>query len=358
MAKGIRAAPKKRKKKRLSEHAQLVEERARSIPPRVVHELFDTSTLPVPPPAPHRPGAPGRLVSKPPPPPPRPSRPPEDGEEAELEDLEGVEDIDDLEEIDASEESHSDAFGSHTISPSTAPEPRSPDAARGRSPRSRALPAVLGAAIVGALALVTGRELGRSRSAEPRVDPLSVATAAARPPALPSPPPAPVADDLPLVPPGAVVEATAAPAGGTAAVPSAAPAAETPLAASSTLSARGATSPPAGPGLLAAASSPAGGAVAAASERGGPAPFDGAVADAAIKEAFARAQSCRSAGDPKGSATVTLTYAPSGRVTTALVSGSFAGTSIGSCIAAVLRSARIAPFTGALVTIKRTAAFE
>src|SRR5687768_6446626 len=76
MAKGITAPPnKKRRMRRLSEHARLVEERARSIPPGVVHELFDTTGLPVPPPAPVRPAR-GRLVSKPPPHPPRPSRPP------------------------------------------------------------------------------------------------------------------------------------------------------------------------------------------------------------------------------------------------------------------------------------------
>ena len=87
-------------------------------------------------------------------------------------------------------------------------------------------------------------------------------------------------------------------------------------------------------------------------------PFDADVAEAAIRAAFQRAQGCRSASDPTGVATVTLTYAPSGRVTTALVSGIFAGTSAGSCIAAALRSARIQPFTGALVTVKRSAPLE
>jgi hypothetical protein len=348
MAKGIKAAPKKRRRKRLSEHARLVEERARSIPPRVVHELFDTSTLPVPPPAPHRAPAPARFISKPPPPPPRPSHPPEDGEEAELEDLEGTEDIDELEEldeleeVDGTEESQSDGFGSHTISPSTAPEPPSRGAARGRSRRSRVVTALVGVGLVGALALVTGRELGRSSSVTPRVEAKPVSLAPSPAPDAVAPARGPVADDLPRLPPVPLAE------GDGELTAQAVPAA----------TAKG-DAPEAEPRSLAAAASPAGSVntVPAAVSAELP-PFDVSVADAAIRGAFQRAQGCRSAGDPQGSATVTLTYAPSGRVTTALVSGVFAGTSIGSCIAAALRSARIPPFTGALVTVKRTAPFE
>jgi hypothetical protein len=352
MAKGIKAAPKKRRKKRLSEHARLVEERARSIPPRVVHELFDTSTLPVPPPAPHRHAAAGRLVSKPPPPPPRPSRAPEDAEDADLEDLE------ELEEVDGSEESQTDGFGSHTISPSGTPGAPGEGTARGRSQRSRALPAVLGVVIVGTLALVTGRELGRSQSVAPRVEGKVVAPAPVaapeRPAALPSPP-GPVADDLPLLPPGVTPAPIAEPPGDI--IEGRSPGA---------LDESGTTAPPpsdttpatGAPELLAHVAPAASALGAAPSELRGLPPFDAAVADVAIQAAFRRAQGCRSSTDPKGTATVTLTYAPSGRITTALVSGIYAGTPIGSCIAAALRSARIEPFTGALVTVKRTAAFE
>ena len=54
-------------------------------------------------------------------------------------------------------------------------------------------------------------------------------------------------------------------------------------------------------------------------------------------------------------AIVTITFAPSGRATTATVSGEpFAGTSIGGCIAAKLRAVRVPPFGGEFITVKKT----
>jgi hypothetical protein len=84
-------------------------------------------------------------------------------------------------------------------------------------------------------------------------------------------------------------------------------------------------------------------------------PFDAEAASAAIRAAFTRASGCRGPSDPTGEVTVTLTYAPSGRVTTATVGGIFAGTAVGGCIAATLRSARVPAFSGAHLTVKRTA---
>jgi hypothetical protein len=84
-------------------------------------------------------------------------------------------------------------------------------------------------------------------------------------------------------------------------------------------------------------------------------PFDAEAASAAIRAAFTRASGCRGPSDPTGEVTVTLTYAPSGRVTTATVSGIFAGTAVGGCIAATLRSARVPAFSGEHLTVKRTA---
>lgn len=366
MAKGIKAAPKKRKKKRLSEHARLVEERARSIPPRVVHELFDTSTLPVPPPAPTRHATPGRFVSKPPPAPPRPNAAPENVEEAELEDLEGVEELEEveeveaLEEVDGAEESQSDGYGSHTIPPRRSEVAA---AAPGSSQRSRVLPVAAFAIVVGALALVTGRELGRSRTVEPRGEPKAASVPVAerkQEPSLAPLPPPPVADDLPLLPPGVVATASAESPREEAEASRSAGEGETSetsvarVSPDPTTAAPALAEPPGSPRGVASAASPS----TAPPPRGDLPVFDAAVADAAIQAAFQRAQGCRGAADPKGVATVTLTYAPSGRVTTALVSGVFAGTSAGSCIAAALRSARIGPFTGALVTVKRSATLE
>ena len=83
-------------------------------------------------------------------------------------------------------------------------------------------------------------------------------------------------------------------------------------------------------------------------------PFDTQAANAAITAAFARAAACRGPGDPPGEVTATLTYAPSGRITTATVSGIFAGTPVGGCIAAALRGARVPPFSGDYLSVKRT----
>lgn len=85
------------------------------------------------------------------------------------------------------------------------------------------------------------------------------------------------------------------------------------------------------------------------------APFDKAAAIAALSSAAAEASSCRKPGDPSGVANVTITFAPSGRVTTANVSGPpFAGTPTGGCIAATLRRARVPPFAGDHVTVSKS----
>jgi hypothetical protein len=84
-------------------------------------------------------------------------------------------------------------------------------------------------------------------------------------------------------------------------------------------------------------------------------PFDAEAASAAIRAAFTRASGCRGPGDPTGEVTATLTYAPSGRVTRATVDGIFAGTAVGGCIAATLRGARVPAFSGEHLTVKRSA---
>jgi hypothetical protein len=261
----------------------------------------------------------------------------------EAEELEELEELEDLEEVDASEESQPDGVGTHTV-----PPPGAPSEARRPWLRSRLLPAALGAVVVGGLALATARELGRLGRAAPRVAaqtaPLA-ATVAPRPETSPKAPA--VAAPAPVVTAGSGASNASEVAEASRSPPADAPSA-TVVAVS--------------PDIVSMAASNAALPKASGAARGAPltaptelAAFDAVVADAAIQAAFQRAQGCRSPGDPRGMATVTLTYAPSGRVTTALVSGVFAGTSIGSCIAAALRSARIPPFTGALVTVKRSA---
>lgn len=84
-------------------------------------------------------------------------------------------------------------------------------------------------------------------------------------------------------------------------------------------------------------------------------PFDRGAAASALASAAAQASACRKDGDPSGVANVTLTFAPSGRVTTAKLSGPpFAGTATGGCIASTLRHAKIPPFDGDMVTVSKT----
>ncbi len=89
--------------------------------------------------------------------------------------------------------------------------------------------------------------------------------------------------------------------------------------------------------------------------KGGENPFDKGAAAAALGSAAAQASGCRKASDPSGRARVTVTFAPSGRVTNAVVSGPpFAGTPTGGCIAATMRRARIPPFSGGAKTVGKT----
>ncbi|HMA93067.1 MAG TPA: hypothetical protein VKP30_10295, partial [Polyangiaceae bacterium] len=87
--------------------------------------------------------------------------------------------------------------------------------------------------------------------------------------------------------------------------------------------------------------------------------FDASEAASALDGAATEASSCRQASDPSGVAVVTITFAPSGRVTTATIAGPpFVGTATGSCIAATMRRAKVPPFTGKLVTVRKTVTIQ
>lgn len=82
--------------------------------------------------------------------------------------------------------------------------------------------------------------------------------------------------------------------------------------------------------------------------------FDTAAASAALKEAAGNASSCRQGGDPSGVANVTVTFANSGRAINANVSGPpFAGTVTGGCIASKMRQAKVPPFGGDRITVRK-----
>jgi cytoskeletal protein RodZ len=84
-------------------------------------------------------------------------------------------------------------------------------------------------------------------------------------------------------------------------------------------------------------------------------PFDSAAARAALDAAAAQASSCRKPGDPSGVAVVTITYSPTGRVTSANIGGPpFQATPTGGCIASTMRKARVPPFAGDMVTVRKT----
>jgi hypothetical protein len=83
--------------------------------------------------------------------------------------------------------------------------------------------------------------------------------------------------------------------------------------------------------------------------------FDRSAAVAALKAAAGEAAACRKDGDPSGTATLTITFAPSGRVTSANIQGPpFAGTPTGGCIATAMRHASVPAFSGDRVTVNKT----
>ncbi|MGC4095352.1 MAG: hypothetical protein QM756_46990 [Polyangiaceae bacterium] len=83
--------------------------------------------------------------------------------------------------------------------------------------------------------------------------------------------------------------------------------------------------------------------------------FDSAAAGNALNAAAQRASSCKTPSDPSGVAVVTITFSPSGRVTSANISGPpFAGTETGGCIASMLRGVKVPAYSGDFMTVKKT----
>lgn len=188
--------------------------------------------------------------------------------------------------------------------------------------------------------------------APPTPPPAPEATLAAAPAALP--PAAPADDDItfetaPNKPaaPSAVVSKPSGGDLGAAVTP--APAAEKPMV-EKPVAEKPATEPKPEPATPTVKEPPSG-------EPAGP--FDRAAASAALNSSAAQASSCRKDGDPSGVASVTITFAPSGRVTSANISGPpFAGTPTGGCIAAALRKARVPAFEGDRVTVSKTVVIQ
>ncbi len=80
--------------------------------------------------------------------------------------------------------------------------------------------------------------------------------------------------------------------------------------------------------------------------------FNKGAAQGVLAAAAGAAAGCGVTDGPKGSTTLRVTFAPSGRSTQVLVSGPpFAGTPVGSCIASKFRGLSVPPFDGPAVTL-------
>jgi hypothetical protein len=87
----------------------------------------------------------------------------------------------------------------------------------------------------------------------------------------------------------------------------------------------------------------------------GGAPFSRSAAISALGSAAGAVGGCKKPDGPTGRGRVSVTFAPSGRVTTAVVSGGpFAGTSVGGCVAATFRRVSVPPFVGSPVTVHKS----
>lgn len=88
-------------------------------------------------------------------------------------------------------------------------------------------------------------------------------------------------------------------------------------------------------------------------------PFSKASAISALGAASSSAGSCKKAGGPTGVGKVQVTFAPSGRVTSATVMGPpFAGTAVGGCVASKFRAAKVPAFSGNPVTVSKSFAIN
>jgi hypothetical protein len=225
-----------------------------------------------------------------------------------------------------------------------------------RRPPSRRSGAWGWAAGAVAAAAVLGVVAGRFGAAtapheEPREPPVN--TGAAHPPPPPVPkaderrpeivvPPPPVPSAEPTSRPAPVVVATATPVAprpvDTARAAEPRPPRETPPVPSPAVPQPPAPAPPPAPSP---APAPAGGAE-----------FDRAAARTALAAASSMAAGCKQPDDAGGGARVSVTFAPSGRVTASrLAGGAFAGTPTGSCIARAFRTISVPAFAGDPVTI-------
>jgi predicted Zn finger-like uncharacterized protein len=91
----------------------------------------------------------------------------------------------------------------------------------------------------------------------------------------------------------------------------------------------------------------------------GTAPFSVSAAQVALTQAATNAAGCKKPDGPTGSGKVQVTFATSGRVTSANVAGPpFAGTPVGGCVAGMFRRAKVPPYAGNPVTVSKSFAIK
>jgi predicted Zn finger-like uncharacterized protein len=87
----------------------------------------------------------------------------------------------------------------------------------------------------------------------------------------------------------------------------------------------------------------------------GTAPFSVSAAQVALTQAATNAGACKKPDGPTGSGKVQVTFATSGRVTSATVGGPpFAGTAVGGCVAGIFRKAKVPAYAGNPVTVSKS----
>jgi predicted Zn finger-like uncharacterized protein len=86
--------------------------------------------------------------------------------------------------------------------------------------------------------------------------------------------------------------------------------------------------------------------------------FNTQAAREALEDAAGRAGKCKTIDTPTGTARVAVTFAPNGHVTNAIIeSGPFVGTAAGTCVASKFRSAKVPPFSGDPVQVRKSVPF-
>jgi hypothetical protein len=86
--------------------------------------------------------------------------------------------------------------------------------------------------------------------------------------------------------------------------------------------------------------------------------FNTQAAREALEDASLRAGKCKTIDTPSGTARIAVTFAPNGQATNAVVeSGSIVGTAAATCVAAKFRAARVPPFSGEAVLVRKSVPF-